>query len=93
MRYFKNLFSLTFLILISSTCKKAGAGNNNTAIAPTNLVITANVNVSGSGAVDFTASADNAVSYVFEFGNGDIKTVASGTINYQYTSPGTNTTR
>lgn len=91
MIFLKSLSYLLFLILISSTCKKAVTDNGTTAIAPTNLTITANVNVSGNGAVDFTAAADNAVSYVFEFGNGDIKTVASGTINYQYTSPGTNT--
>jgi beta-glucanase (GH16 family) len=90
MRILKSLSYLLFLILISSTCKKAGANNSNTPTAPTNLIITANVNSGGSGAVDFTASAENAISYVFEFGNGEIKTVASGVINYQYTSSGTN---
>ena len=90
MRFFKRLYFLVFLILISSTCKKAGADNGNAATAPTNLIITANVSSSGDGTVAFAAAADNAVSYVFEFGNGDIRTVASGVINYQYTSAGTN---
>ena len=90
MRFLKNISYLLFLILISSTCKKAGAGNGNTATAPTNLLVSANVNVSGDGTVAFTASADNTVSYVFEFGNGEIRTVASGVVNYQYTSSGTN---
>ena len=87
----KSLGYLVFLVLISSTCKKAAGDNGSIATGPANLIITANVSSTGDGAVAFAATAENAVSYVFEFGNGDIKTVASGVINYQYVSVGTNT--
>ena len=91
MIFFRSLGYLLFLILISSTCKKAAGDNGGAASAPANLIITATVGSTPDGTVAFTAVADNAVSYVFEFGNGDIKTVTSGIINYQYTSTGTNT--
>lgn len=32
----------------------------------------------GSGLVNFTATADNAISYKFDFGDNDIKSVPSG---------------
>ncbi|MDB5013519.1 MAG: bglA 1 [Daejeonella sp.] len=72
------------------SCKKAGAGTASKT-APTNLNVVAAVSTDGSGSVNFTASADNAISYEYEFGNGDHKTVATGTTSYQYTLAGTNT--
>ena len=77
---------LCFFILIS--CKKADAVSK---VAPSNLVINAVISTDGSGTVAFTASAGNAVSYDYEFGNGEVKTVPSGSISYQYTLTGTNT--
>jgi len=44
----------------------------------------------GSGTVVFTATADGAVSYDFEYGNGDAATAPSGTFTYKYTLSGTN---
>lgn len=79
---------LTFFVLIS--CGKKGSGNGVTE-QPTNLVISATVSTDSSGKVAFSATADKAVSYVYDFGNGDIKTVASGNISYQYTTVGHNT--
>lgn len=58
---------------------------------PTNLVITANVSTDGSGKVSFRATADNAATYAYEFGNGEIKTVPTGIIDYVYTLAGNNT--
>ena len=86
MNYLKKLLILlcSFLILIS--CKKADANK----IPPANLVINAVVSSDGSGKVIFTATADNSVSYFFEFGNGESRTNASGNANYQYTEEGTN---
>ncbi len=91
MKYFKNLLILvaTFFILIS--CKKAGTGSNTNNTPPANLVVNATVSTDGSGNVSFTASASNAVSYDFEFGNGAVKSAASGAADYQYTLTGTNT--
>jgi beta-glucanase (GH16 family) len=86
------MLSFTFL---GGSCKKSsgsnggGAGGNQT--APTDLNVTATVSVDGSGIVAFTATATNAVTYDYEFGNGAILTVASGVTNYQYTLVGTNT--
>ena len=90
MTYLKNSATLIIFFFILMSCKK-GAENTTAKIAPTNLVITAVPTTDGSGKVAFTAIADNANSYAFEFGNGDIKTVPSGSINYQYSIAGTNT--
>jgi len=91
MNYLKKFLPvlLSFFILVS--CKKAGADNSTTNTAPKNLAITFVVSTDSSGNVAFKAKADNAVSYAYEFGNGDIKTAASGIIKYQYTLKGTNT--
>jgi hypothetical protein len=39
----------------------------------------------------FTATADNTVSYDFEFGTGVVQSVPSGVTSYTYTLVGTNT--
>jgi len=75
---------------VAGSCKKDG-GNSTTNTAPTNLVITATVSADGSGNVAFVATATNAVTYDFEFGNGVAKTVPTGIINYQYAIAGTTT--
>jgi beta-glucanase (GH16 family) len=49
------------------------------------------VSTDGSGNVAFTATASNAASFVFEFGDAVNKTVASGVVNYKYTLEGSNT--
>ena len=90
MTYFKNTATLIVFFFILISCKK-GADNTIAKIAPSNLVITAVPTTDGSGKVAFTATADNANSYAFEFGNGDIKTVPTGNISYQYSIVGTNT--
>ena len=91
MNYLKKLLPvlLSFFILVS--CKKAGADSGTIKIAPTNLAITFVVSTDSSGNVAFAAKADNAVSYAYELGNGDIRTAASGIVKYQYTLRGTNT--
>ena len=93
MKYFKASVLLFTVFFLTSSCTKAGGGTSsgNQGKTPSNLIITANVSVDGSGNVAFTAKADDAVSYAFEFGNGVVTTVASGIINYQYTLAGSNT--
>jgi beta-glucanase (GH16 family) len=59
--------------------------------APSNLVITSNISADGSGNVSFTAIAENAVSYDFNFGNGDIQQETSGAASTKYSIGGTNT--
>ncbi|TKC00619.1 family 16 glycosylhydrolase [Pedobacter cryophilus] len=90
MGYFKNI-GLIFLLFISTSCKKADSGKGSSQTAPTNLVITATPNTNGSGNVSFKATADNAVAYTYELGNGTIKSAATGIIDYQYTLVGNNT--
>ena len=90
MKYFKNsvILLVSFFILVS--CKKAG-DNGTTKTAPSNLVINVTISTDSSGSVSFTATADNAVSYIYEFGNGDTKTVTSGVTTYQYKLAGSTT--
>jgi beta-glucanase (GH16 family) len=87
MRYLKSLPVILFCFFISAGCKKS----KNTTAAPSDLVINAVVSTDGSGSVAFTATAVNAVSYFYEFGNGDGATTLSGTTNYKYLLSGTNT--
>ncbi len=80
-----------FLMLPASiiSCKKSSSENNN--LAPTNLVINANVVNDSSGNVAFTATASNAVSYFFDFGNSVSQEVTFGVITYKYPASGTYT--
>ncbi len=71
-----------------------GGGSKNTSspnTPPTNLTVNANVASDSSGNVSFTATATNAVSYDFNFGNGVIQTVQSGIVTYKYAGSGTYT--
>ena len=78
------LLFITLVLLLA--CKKSEDSDK---IAPTNLNVIADVSDDGSGAVSFTATADNAVSFDYEFGNGDIQTATSGNVVYKYTQIGT----
>ena len=79
--FFKVIF-LKFLIIFLVSCSGSSVENGNIEpkdpvdIIPSNLSVTVkikglnnnNVNGDGSGTVEFTASATNAVSYSFRFG-------------------------
>ncbi len=66
---------------------------------PENLAVTVeiigqdaeNPNGDGSGLVKFTATADNAISYQFDYGDGVRGTVPSGSVTHGYFQPGVNT--
>jgi beta-glucanase (GH16 family) len=90
MRISKNagLYLLTLVLFFG--CKKAGADSVKPS-APANLQVSTVVSTNGSGNVAFTASAENASSYSFEFGDGVIVTQTSGVVSHQYTLNGTNT--
>ena len=86
----KNSASLTILFIILISCSKgnSGTGGGSTQTAPTNLVVTATPSTDGSGNVAFTATATNAVTYIFEYGNGIIEAVPGGLITYRYNTVG-----
>lgn len=71
-----------------SSCGKDGAAPAGTA-APTNFTLSAVVNPDNSGNVNFTASAVNATTYEFDFGNGFYQTAPTGLVLYKYPTAGT----
>lgn len=91
MKRLLNSILLISIFIASSSCKKADKNGGSTPVAPTNLLVTANISIDGSGAVAFTATSANAISYDFEFGDGIVKNGTNGAVNYQYTTAGNNT--
>ncbi len=86
MKFLKNAIALPLLFLLLGNCKKGESKPAN----PSNLSITTHVSTDGSGTVTFTATADNTVSYTFDFGNGVTQTSPSGSTTYKYTAEGYN---
>jgi beta-glucanase (GH16 family) len=83
-------FALLSVLFVSAACgKKSAVGPSNT--APTGLTVQAKVNADSSGNVSFTATATNAVSYDYDFGNGVFQTVPSGAVTYKYPTAGSYT--
>jgi len=86
MKYFiSTVFPLAILFVLFS-CKKSDSGAN---LVPANLVVKTEISTDGSGTVVFTATADGAVSFDFEYGNGESATVPSGAVTYKYLTVGT----
>lgn len=87
------MFLRQITIVLIAVCSLLGCNKDNnsgsTAMPPANLVIGTTVSTDGTGNVDFKATADNASSFKFEFGNGEIKDVPGGVITYRYTTIGT----
>lgn len=81
-----SLILLSFVAHLTS-CSKSDSGSSNN-IAPINLNVTANVSTDNSGNVAFAATATNAVTYDYDFGNGVYQTVASGVVTYKYPASG-----
>lgn len=88
MQALKNISAVIAMILIVAGCSKGSSGNSNTQTPPSNLVVTATPSTDGSGNVSFAATATNAVTYIFEYGNGVIETVPGGLVTYKYTTVG-----
>ena len=97
----KNINSITIvlfaLLLTFTACKKENYSFG-TLKTPTGLALTAgiagldstNPNGNGSGTVLITAVAANAITYKIDFGDGNVQVIPSGTISYNYSTPGTN---
>ncbi len=86
MKYLLVNFAAIISLNVFASCKKAEAPKNP---APSNIVINATVSSDGSGNVDFTATATNAVTYSYEFGNGEVQDVPTGAVTYKYATVGT----
>lgn len=81
---------LSIVVCCVVACKKdSSTGTDNT--PPSNLNVTATVSTDNSGNVAFSATATNAVSYDYDYGNGIFQTVASGVVTYKYPASGTYT--
>ena len=89
MKLVSSIILLSGIVLAS--CSKDNSTGTPAAVAPTNLILNAIVSTDNSGNVSFTASATNAISYDFDFGNGTTQTVVSGIVTYKYAASGTYT--
>ncbi len=85
----KIIYGFLVLSIFCSSCSKGSPVVTTIALAPSNLIISALVDSTGS--VNVKATALNAVSYDIDFGNGVIQTVPSGVVKYKYPAAGTYT--
>lgn len=79
---------LSAFLLVLTACSKSNS-TGTTIVSPTNLTVKALVATDTSGNVAFTATATDAVTYDYDFGNGIFQTVASGIVTYKYPASGT----
>lgn len=91
MKFGSVLIAILFIGMLSSCSKSSSTNNGGGTITPTSLSVSAIVNPDNSGNVSFTASANNAVSYDFDYGNGVFQTIVSGVVTYKYPASGTYT--
>lgn len=85
----KSMAAYILLIAVLVSCGKDKKGN--TPNPPANLVVNAVVATDNSGNVSFTATATNATTYEYGFGNGVFQTVPTGVVTYKYPASGTYT--
>jgi len=89
MKYLSLIF-VTFALTACASCSKSDSSGSSS-VAPTNLTVSATVSTNNSGNVTFAASATNAVSYDYDFGNGVFQTSTTGGLTYRYLTSGTYT--
>lgn len=90
------LFSLGSVLAILAGCTKTDYSFG-ALKTPSDLVLQATVQGAdannpegdGSGTVNISSTAQNAITYKIDFGDGKVEMVPSGSISYKYTSPGT----
>ncbi|MBD1384661.1 family 16 glycosylhydrolase [Mucilaginibacter rigui] len=86
-------YILIALVALFAGCSKKNDGANNIADKPANIVITPTVSADNSGTVTFAVTADNAISYEFDFGNGVFQNSTDGKVTYKYPVAGTYTVK
>ena len=80
-----NSWLVFFCVTLCTAFGSCGKGDTpSPAGLPTNLTVSATVSTDNSGNVSFRASANNAVSYEYDLGNGIFRTVADGLLTYRY---------
>jgi beta-glucanase (GH16 family) len=86
-------FIVSILLSVSclASCSKGGDGASVAEAMPTDLTVTSTVATDNSGNVNFVATAKNATSYEFDFGNGQYQNSTTGILTYKYTASGTYT--
>jgi len=84
--------SLKFFLIIGLgiviSCGSKSNNNTPAQIPPTNLTVNVTVASDSSGNITIVASATNAVSYIFDFGNGNTLSQSSGSTTYKYPATG-----
>ena len=87
---------LSFLLplaLMFSACSKSSSGDSGSGSLPQTLNVNAVVNTNNSGDVAFTATAVNASTYRYEYGDGTTHIIPSGNVTYKYGASGTYTVK
>ncbi len=90
MRRLKTLV-LVALVALFTNCSKKNDTGTNVVDKPANIVITPTVSTDNSGTVVFAVTAENAVTYEFDFGNGIFQNTTTGSLTYKYPVAGTYT--
>lgn len=79
------------IAFLNYSCSKSNSTGGGGSVAPSNLVVNATVSTDNSGNVSFVATATNAVTFDFDYGNGVFQTVVNGVVTYKYPASGTYT--
>ncbi|MFC0603884.1 family 16 glycosylhydrolase [Winogradskyella pulchriflava] len=90
---------ISLLLLVIWSCSSDSSDDDSGGNTVSNLVVTvevvgsdaSNPNGDGSGVVNVTATANNAINYGFKFGNGLEQASSNGIIQHTFTEGGTNT--
>jgi PKD repeat protein len=90
---YTHTYILILLVALFTSCSKNNDGVDNSADKPANLAITPTVSTDNSGTVTFAVTADNAVAYEFDFGNGYFQNSTTGNVTYKYPVAGTYTVK
>jgi len=90
MKYFKIIFSLLALTLLLTSCQDDDLGLE-AMLVPSNILVDTQISTDGSGIVMFNVSADNALTYKFNFGDGTTGTTLDGSYEKRFSKNGLNT--
>ncbi|MDP5230523.1 MAG: PKD domain-containing protein, partial [Cellulophaga sp.] len=90
MKLFKTIIPILFIFLTVLSCQEEEPSLS--AIqTPTNLQISTDISIDGSGIVAFNATALNAITYKYFFGDGSSESSPTGISTKRFTKTGLNT--